>query len=165
MNHNTALDAALGGWRVAGTLIYQSGTPFTVTDSNIANYSQAGTEYINPASGVSPHSGACSNGAAAGTVNCWFNPAAFTDPAAGTFGTIGRNTLFGPRLSDINLSLAKTWHYKERVHFQLRGDFINAFNHPSFSLPNSNNPSTSGTAITSVANNARTIQLGAHLTF
>ena len=67
--------------------------------------------------------------------------------------------------SDINLSLAKTWHYKERVGFTLRGDFVNAMNHPSFTLPN-NDVSNSGVAsITGVSNGPRTIQLGARLAF
>ncbi len=56
------------------------------------------------------------------TVTCWFNPAAFETPAEqgnGSFGYGRRNTLFGPKLSDVNLSLAKTWHYKERAGLTL----------------------------------------------
>ncbi|MGA9543671.1 MAG: carboxypeptidase-like regulatory domain-containing protein, partial [Candidatus Sulfotelmatobacter sp.] len=33
MNNNVITDAVLGGWRLAGTFIYQDGTPFTVLDS------------------------------------------------------------------------------------------------------------------------------------
>lgn len=183
MNHNALLDAALGGWRIAGTFIYQDGTPFTVLDDGVNDYSQAGNVFANPIKGVSPHSGACLvNGASVpvGTIStafpynsCWFNPNAFETAGVqgnGTFGTGGRNTLFGPKLSDINLSLAKTWRYKERLGFTLRGDFINAMNHPSFALatggPNSNdvNCSCAG-SITKLANGPRTIQLGARLAF
>jgi Carboxypeptidase regulatory-like domain len=175
MNHNAYTDAVLGGWSVSGTFIYQSGTPFTVLDNGVNDYSQAGNVFADPVSGVSPKSGACANGAAVGTISptppynsCWFNPAAFETPAEqgnGSFGTLGRNTLFGPKLSDINLSLAKTWHYKERLGFTLRGDFVNALNHPSFTLPN-NDVSSSGVAtVTGVANGPRTIQLGGRLTF
>jgi len=161
MNKNTYTDAVLGGWRVAGTLIYQSGTPFTVLDNGVNDYSQAGNVYANPLSGVSPKLSSPS-------LSEWFNPKAFETPAQqgnGAFGTLGRNTLFGPKLSDVNLSVAKSWHYKERVRFELRGDFINAFNHPSFTLPN-NDVSSSGVAtITGVSNAARVIQLGGHLFF
>ena len=108
-------------------------------------------------------------------MTCWFNTAAFETPAEqgnGAFGFGRRNTLFGPKLSDINVSLAKTWHYKERAGLTLRADFVNVMNHPSFSLPDtgggSGQPdiSSSGAAtITALANGPRTIQLGARVFF
>ena len=165
--NNAIADAVLGGWRISGTFIYQDGTPFTVLDSGVNDYSQAGNVFANP-TGTSPKSGACPSGARVGTLSCWFNTAAFETPAEqgnGAFGYGRRNTLFGPKLSDINLSLAKTWHYKERAGLTLRGDFVNVVNHPSFSLPtNDMNNSGVGT-ITSVSNGPRTIQLGARLFF
>ena len=167
MNQNAILDAVLGGWRISGTFIYQDGTPFTVLDNGVNDYSQAGNVFANP-TGTSPKSGTCANGAAVHTLSCWFNPAAFETPAVqgnGSFGLGSRNTLFGPKLSDVNLSLAKTWHYKERAGLTLRGDFVNVMNHPSFTLPN-NDVSSSGVAtITGVSNGPRTIQLGARLFF
>jgi len=168
MNSNAVVDAALGGWRLAGTWIWQDGTPFTVLDNGVNDYSQAGNVYANPIAGISPTSGSCANGAAVGTVNCWFNPAAFQTPAVqgnGSFGTLGRNTLFGPHLSDINLSLAKTWRYKERVGLTIRGDFINALNHPSFSLPNNDVSNSSVAKITGVSNASRNIQLSGRISF
>jgi hypothetical protein len=168
MNNNAIADAVLGGWRVAGTWIWQSGTPFTVLDNGVNDYSQAGNVFANPIPHLSPTAGTCPNGAKVGTVNCWFNPAAFETPAEqgnGSFGTLGRNTLFGPHLSDINLSLAKTWRIKERVGITIRGDFVNAMNHPSFSLPN-NDVSSSGVAtITAVSNAARLAQLSGRISF
>jgi hypothetical protein len=136
-------------------------------DNGVNDYSQAGNVFANP-TGTSPKSGTCANGAAVHTLSCWFNPAAFETPAVqgnGSFGLGSRNTLFGPKLSDVNLSLAKTWHYKERAGLTLRGDFVNVMNHPSFTLPN-NDVSSSGVAtITGVSNGPRTIQLGARLFF
>jgi hypothetical protein len=176
MNNNAILDGVLGGWRLSGTFIYQSGTPFTVQDAGDNDYSQAGTAFANPIAGISPMSGSCPNGARTHTVTCWFNPAAFETPAEqgnGSFGYGRRNTLFGPKLSDVNLSLAKTWHYKERAGLTLRGDFVNVFNHPSFSLPGTGGPNgnpdissaASAVNITQLANGPRTIQLGARVFF
>jgi hypothetical protein len=99
---------------------------------------------------------------------CFFNPNAFETSAVqgnGAFGTGGRNTLLGPKLSDINLSLAKTWHYKERLGFTLRGDFVNAMNHPSFALPNNDVGNSNAGSISSTSNGPRTIQLGGRLSF
>ncbi len=168
MNKNVVTDAVLGGWRVSGTFILQNGTPFTVLDNGVNNYSQAGNVFANPISGNSALSGSCSNGAAVGTLSCWFNPSAFETPAQqgnGAFGFGGRNTLFGPHLFNIDLSLAKTWKFKERFGFTLRSDFINALNHPSFTLPNNNVASSGVATITGVSNAARTIQLGARFSF
>ncbi|MGA8500848.1 MAG: hypothetical protein WB683_04825, partial [Candidatus Sulfotelmatobacter sp.] len=168
MNQHAALDAVLGGWRLSGTFIYQDGTPYTVLDGGVNDYSQAGNVYANPAAGISPNSGSCANGSAVHTVSCWFNTAAFETPTEqgnGAFGLGHRNSLFGPKLSDVNLALAKTWHYKERAGFTLTGNFVNVFNHPSFALPNNDvNGSNVGT-ISSLANGPRTIQLGARLFF
>jgi hypothetical protein len=167
MNQNAFVDAVLGGWRVAGTFIYQSGTPFTVLDNGVNDYSQAGNVFANPTGG-SAKSGTCTNGQPVRTLSCWFNNAAFETPAEqgnGAFGVGGRNTLFGPKLSDLNLSLAKTWHYKERIGLTLRGDFVNALNHPSFTLPNNDVSSSGVSTITGVSNGPRTIQLGARLAF
>ncbi len=168
MNNNAIADAVLGGWRLAGTWIWQSGTPFTVLDGGVNDYSQAGNVYADPIKGQSAKSGTCANGFAVGTVNCWFNPAAFETPTVqgnGVFGTGSRNTLFGPHLSDINMSLAKTWRYKERFGLTIRGDFINALNHPSFSLPNNDVSSTAVGTITGVSNASRTIQLSGRISF
>ena len=168
MNHNAIADAVLGGWRLAGTFIYQDGTPFTVLDNGVNDYSQAGSVFANPIKGVSPHSGTCPNGATVGTLSCWFNPNAFETPAVqgnGAFGIGGRNTLFGPKLSDINLSLAKTWRYKERLGFTLRADATNALNHPSFTLPDHNVSSSGVATITGVSNAARQLSLVGRLTF
>ncbi|MGH9431595.1 MAG: carboxypeptidase regulatory-like domain-containing protein, partial [Terriglobia bacterium] len=161
MNNSAIADSVLGGWRLAGTFIYQSGTPFTMLDFGVNDYSQAGTAYANVAPGVSPK---VSNP----NLSEWFNPAAFETPAQqgnGTFGDVGRNTLRGPKLSDIDFSLAKTWHYKERVRFTLRADAMNALNHPSFDLPNNDVSNPAVATITSVQNASRSIQLGARLSF
>ncbi|MGA7556796.1 MAG: hypothetical protein WBW54_23845, partial [Candidatus Acidiferrales bacterium] len=79
-----------------------------------------------------------------GTTNCWFNTSAFTTPPAPTkadptelfqFGNEGRNSLRGPGLTVLNLSLAKGFSFTERVKMELRADFVNALNHPSFNIP------------------------------
>jgi hypothetical protein len=66
-----------------------------------------------------------------------FNPAAFAQPEPGTFGNEGRNSLRGPRLTVMNLSLGKQFHFGERFGLELRADFVNALNHPSFQAPHS----------------------------
>jgi len=64
----------------------------------------------------------------------WFNPKAFAQPAAFTFGTLGRNTVIGPGLVTLDTTVSRNFRITERVSFQLRGEFFNLANHPNFNL-------------------------------
>jgi hypothetical protein len=159
LSKGTALDALVGGWRLSGTFIAQTGNPFTMWDSNDESYAQGGeTWYPNVVPGQNPR-------LSSRTLGDWFNKAAFVAASPGTFGDAARTSVYGPGLTNLNLSLGKTFHWRERIAVQLRGDFINALNHPSFSFPNSDVSSASEGVINSVTNAARTAQISARLTF
>ncbi|HEU5342399.1 carboxypeptidase regulatory-like domain-containing protein [Edaphobacter sp.] len=65
----------------------------------------------------------------------------------------------------LDMSLIKNNRITERVNAQLRADFFNALNHPSFSAPNLSPTSSAFGTITSQANLPRTIQLGVRVAF
>ena len=65
----------------------------------------------------------------------WFNPAAFTNPASGQFGNVGRNTLTGPGNVSIDFSLFKNFPINDRAKVQFRTEFFNLINHPNFRSP------------------------------
>src|SRR5882762_1669114 len=139
LNHNTVTNIVAGGWRVSGTFIKQSGNPFTVIDSSNSkdNNSQCSnncTLYLNEIS--NPYANIPALPAGTPGIN-YFNKAAFTSPTKANFafGTEGRNSLRGPGLSVVDFSLAKEFHFKERYGLQLRADFVNVLNHPSFEPP------------------------------
>jgi hypothetical protein len=168
LNGNTIMDEAVGGWRLSGTLIAQSGVPFTVTEGTNLSNSQCGNGCSwypnlvgNPLSGVPSVPGSVA----------WFNTAAYAEAAVGTFGDNGRNTLRGPRLTVMNLSLAKSFSIGERVHVELRSDWVNVLNHPSLGNPDSNSTDANfglingGTANGGVAVAARSGQLSAVVKF
>jgi hypothetical protein len=132
LNNNWLVDEVLGGWQGSGTIVLQSGQPFSVsmkTDNSFAQ-SQNSQWYPN----VIGNPLLSSHGAFHGT-NQWFNEAAFAQPAPGTFGNFRRNSLYGPGLSRVNFSLGKTFAITEQVRFQVRADANNIFNHSSFNLP------------------------------
>ncbi len=65
----------------------------------------------------------------------FLNPAAFSIPAAGTFGNLGRGALHGPGLNQFDLTLHKKFSLSERVKTEFRFETYNLFNRANFSNP------------------------------
>ena len=63
----------------------------------------------------------------------WFNTAAFVQPVY-AFGNVGRNTMNGASLSNLDATITRTFHPIEKVFVQLRVEFFNLANHPNFNL-------------------------------
>jgi hypothetical protein len=59
-----------------------------------------------------------------------------TFAAGRAYGDVGRNTLFGPRLSNIDFAMLKTTKLNEKISLQFRAEFFNLLNHPNRSMPN-----------------------------
>ncbi len=143
LNNNALLDEIVGGWQISGTVVELSGQPFTVTTGQ-NTYQQDGSSFPNRNPGVSlkpaHRSARCQAGSSGGTcINEWYNPAAFLEPAPGTFGNVRRNSLYGPGINEVNLSGGKVFSMpgeNDPVKLQIRVDATNAFNHPSFGTPN-----------------------------
>jgi hypothetical protein len=53
-------------------------------------------------------------------------------PAYGTFGTIGKNIFRDTPFRNWDLSVTKSWKFKERLTAQFRAEFFNVLNHPLF---------------------------------
>ena len=72
-------------------------------------------------------------------------------PALGQLGNMGRNMFPDAGFRNLDFSLAKNWHFGERLRAQFRAEFFNIFNHPNFANPyggqngyGQNDPSASG---------------------
>jgi len=55
-----------------------------------------------------------------------------TPPAYGTLGNASRGLFTGPTFQNVDVSLQKMWHFKERYTAQLRIEVYNVFNHTNF---------------------------------
>jgi outer membrane receptor protein involved in Fe transport len=66
----------------------------------------------------------------------FLNPAAYVAPAPGEWGNAGRDSITGPSQLAINLSLARTFRWRDRFHIDLRCDSTNALNHVTFTAWN-----------------------------
>jgi hypothetical protein len=168
LNNNTYLDQVIGGWQTSATVWWHTGQPYTViaANNNAASENSGGSnessQFLNVVGNPNPSNR---------TVQNWYNVNAFAQPAAGTFGDERRNSLFGPRYSEVDFSLGKNFAIKEGIGLQFRIDSYNLFNHPSFSNPNTGESfaasgvPTSSSSITSTANGPRAFQLNARISF
>ncbi|HEX5422044.1 MAG TPA: TonB-dependent receptor [Candidatus Acidoferrales bacterium] len=59
----------------------------------------------------------------------------FSDPLPGTFGNCPRDPLVAPGLNSWDISLQRTFKFSDRLGFEFRTSFFNAFNHPNFAEP------------------------------
>ena len=155
--------ALLNGWQVSSILVVQSGYPFS--PSLRTNWSHSGLEAGQPGTasqnfdrpdlasgrtlnsvthGTTPAACVVGSGVSAvtipagtplGTPNLWLDPCAFSLPPAGTLGTLGRNVLTGPGLTNLDFSLVKNTPVKklgESGALEFRVEFFNILNHPNF---------------------------------
>ena len=51
-----------------------------------------------------------------------------------SFGDVGRNTMTGANLVNLDATLSRSFRLSERVNLQARGEFFNLMNHPNYSL-------------------------------
>jgi len=76
------------------------------------------------------------------------------------------NDVRASRVNNVDAGLRKNFQIIERIRLQLRFDVFNAFNHPRLGAPDTNpGDSTFGRVTPSEQNQARSVELGARLTF
>jgi hypothetical protein len=85
----------------------------------------------------------------------------FCPPPPNRQGSLGRNALRGFPLSQLDLSVRRSFHLRERATLLFRTDIFNIFNHPNFGDPNpSFTASTFGEAITTFNKNVSANSMG-----
>src|SRR5207244_13626929 len=75
----------------------------------------------------------------------------WTRPQRGTFGTVARNSFFGPHFFNADASLSKRFAITENLSGQFRAELFNVFNHVNLGQPNTLVDSPSGGKITGLA--------------
>jgi hypothetical protein len=79
-------------------------------------------------------------------------------------GTQNPSQVLGPSFVTVNTSLGKTFSLTERIRLELRGEWLNAFNHVNYNSPVAAINSPIFGALTSDAG-PRTGQINGHVTF
>jgi hypothetical protein len=152
-------DTILGGWQIGGIVNARTGVPMDVliTRPDITYIDKRdGKEYATPVLGTdgTVYTNPVVNTLGGGNsrnvrrpnvvagVNPYLNsdrtlinPAAFSIPAAGTFGNSSRNSLVGPALTQFDLTLSKKFSITERASLEFRSEIYNLFNKANFANP------------------------------
>jgi hypothetical protein len=120
-----AAEFTLGGWQINGIASYFGATPLDIT---------TGANTLGTASAVGQRPNYTGAPLYLDTSDSTrhLNPAAFARPAPGQLGTLGKGSVRGTAITNIDFSMSKNWRYKERYGFQFRTEFFNIFNHPNF---------------------------------
>jgi hypothetical protein len=162
LKSNAWTRALTRNWRVSGLYQIQSGFPFTI--SVFGDTANAGTVL-----GENPiranYTGQPVFGPDTRNTMQWFNPAAFSAPAAFTYGNAGRNTVYGPGLQTFDLALVRSFAIVESARLELRGEAFNALNHSNLGTPNRFVNTPQFGTITEASTPGREFQVSARLSF
>jgi hypothetical protein len=150
----------LGNWQVNALVLLRSGRPYTpITNLDSANIgATTSNTRTRPNLLRDPR---LANPAPA----AWFDRSAFAAPAPFTFGTAGRNQLRSDAFQNIDLSLFREDRLTERIGAQIRVESFNAFNHPTFGVPQTLFTSPAFGQVSGTVSTARQVQLALKLIF
>jgi hypothetical protein len=97
----------------------------------------------------------------------WFNTStsALAIPAAGTYGTLGRDTLRSDPYKNFDLSLFRQFPITENKRLEFRFEMFNAFNQVVYATPDAAAVDKAYGAVSSTGNVARQMQFGLKLYF
>jgi hypothetical protein len=167
---DTIVSKVLGGWQISGATFMRSGTPLWVTrGDDIAGVGDTVAQPWNQVSDPKENSnGQFSGGIVNGVAvdqNFWFNPAAFTRPAPGTFGNAPRNRIYNPGQYQWDIALFKNVRLRGTQTVQVRAEIFNFLNHPNLGGADSNPENATFGRVTGKDGSRRDIQLSVRFLF
>jgi hypothetical protein len=122
----------LGGWQVNGIFSSYSGTRFTVTSSGTSLNAPGNTQVADQ---VLPEVEKTGN---IGREVPFYDPLAFRPVNDVRFGNVGRNSLVGPGVVNVDLGIFRAFRISEGSELQFRVDARNLTNTPHFNNPSAN---------------------------
>jgi hypothetical protein len=122
------LNQIVNGWQIGGITSVSRGNSFTILDGNGSFANSDGQQ--RPDLVGDPHAAPCVPGT-------YFNTCAFADPAQGSFGNVGRNTMHGPGYQIWDFSMFKNFRIGEKMKLEFRSELFNVFNHANLQFAKS----------------------------
>jgi len=145
-NASGVANQIVGGWNITNIITISTGNWYTVLDANgdfaNADGGAGGVSQRPDTVGDPNHAGpvaanpGCVAPAKIHTPAAWFNTCAFVDPALGSFGNTGRNTIESPGIRNWDFSVFKHFKTTERTELEFRAEFFNILNHTNFLFAN-----------------------------
>jgi hypothetical protein len=152
LNQGGVASHVFGGWELAGIAAARTGLPVDISMTRKANTLLDGNTKSQRPDLVPGASIYASNP----SINGWFNPDAFANPADFVWGNLGRYAAFGPKEYELDTTLQKRFMVTERLALNFRATAYNLFNHPQYGNPASNISKSSFGTITDVLNDGAT---------
>jgi len=156
---NAVLNAVAGNWGVNGIFTARSGQPFHgVASAQIAN---TGNNFERP-------DRTCSSPYSATRGIEYLNTSCFSVPPLYTFGTEPRNDLRSPHVTNLDMSVVKTFPWGENAsaeNVEFRTDFFNSLNEAALGTPDTTITDPTFGKISSTAQAERIIQLSLKVNF
>jgi hypothetical protein len=135
LNSGGAMAAIAGGWQVSSTFTAYSGAPFTVTSSTTSLNAPGNPQLADQVKEDVEIFGDV------GPTTPYFDVTAFKPVTEARFGTGRFNSLRGPGVRNVDLSLVRTLGIGGAKTLQLKVDVYNLFNRPTFANPGNLNVS------------------------
>jgi hypothetical protein len=154
----------LGNWRLSTILSAVSGTPINVTSTATSLNAPGNTQVADQNYGVSTVINGRQAISGTGGTYLYLNPAAFSTVTAVRFGTTGRNSVRGPGLFDLDVSLKREFPLFEQYRLEFVADAFDVTNTPAFANPAAN-ISNAGFGQVTTSNANRSLRLSGRVTF
>jgi len=128
---NSALRAFGTGWKISGIVRLVSGSFMSVTPGTDRALTATQDQRVDLvlSDPYAPNKSAAQ----------YLNPAAFAQPATGTYGNLGRNTVAGPRNIRIDMGLTRTFQVREKQSIEFRAEAFNVPNYVNLGNPSAAN--------------------------
>jgi outer membrane receptor protein involved in Fe transport len=125
----------LGGWQVNANATVMSGLPFNVSYRDAGQDRDVGLNWPNLVGDPQTGSGNGQDAPFFNVTPIGSSGSAFSRPAKGTFGDLGRNALRGPGFWNVDASLFKRFKLTGQSQLEFRIEAQNVFNHVDLNNP------------------------------
>ena len=132
---STALRVLGSGWQLSGIVRAVTGAYTTVATGTDIAFSGTTSTTGNTGSDQRPNQILPSPYLPNKGANGWLNPAAFAQPASGTYGNLGSRNIAGPASIRFDMGLTRSFAIKEKQSLQLRAEAFNVANHANYCAP------------------------------